>query len=670
MRNTEIATLVNRQFSAAEDGNSIIRSQREKALKFYRQETDRYIPRVSQDHSNVKTANTRDMVETVLPQVLEPFMYGDAVVFIDNGTPQDKKLCEFETEQVNSVLENDRFEVFETWFRDALLQKNGYVKTILKDEVKRVPQQVQGLNADQLSELNTTLENKEIDDLVIEGRVSGEVVDIKDMSLELLMSAVFNVSFVQVVRYKRIKVCNVAPENLRINLNWDRVHLKGCPYVGESVFMLRGELKELYPDKAEEIDRLPSYYENDTAEHVARRQDANKGLTNVGVDKQSELVELREHYVLADLDESGTLKQWKVCTGRDTNDILAMEQVEDNPYDVVTPIRQPHQHYGMSVADLMIDIDEIDTMVWRSSLDGMYRSLMPRPIINNNSADTETTYADLASTHPMAPIRVNGSPSDAIQWTAPPDTSKYAQQMFPLVDAMLEKRTGLSRMAQGLDSTALADSTNVVGAMVMNQSLMRVKMILRTFAETGVRDLMLRIRSMLISMGQIPSQAPVERQAKAKVGIGLSDRNENIVVNERVLNLIEKIVGVQGGVDESGMVNATNVYNVLMDYLAGLQVANRESYITNPSQIQPPKPQETPVDAALEVEKGKMIVQANGKAAELELERKKHQDDVRLKLLEIQLQAREKDRQFQIELEKVRESVTNQNGVIQNGASA
>jgi len=83
--------------------------------------------------------------------------------------------------------------------------------------------------------------------------------------------------------------------------------------------------------------------------------------------------------------------------------------------------------------------------------------------------------------------------------------------MFPLVDALLEKRTGLSRQAQGLDSTALANSTNMVGSMVMNQSLMRVKMILRTFAETGVRSLMQRIRNLLQETNQLPQGLPCER---------------------------------------------------------------------------------------------------------------------------------------------------------------
>lgn len=646
MNDREIATLVNNQFMQAEESQKIIAAQREKALKFYRQETGQYVKRRSQDHSGVTTSNTRDVIETVLPQVLEPFLQGDAVVFVGDGSPQDKQMVEIETKAVNRVLDvdNNRFDIFETWFRDALLQKNGYVKTFIKEEIKRKPEKIEGLNPDQFAQLQMTLEQQEIDDFTVTARLAGvEVEDISQMSEVELLSAVFDVSFTIVTRKKKIVIANVAPENLRVAPSWTKVRLHGCPYVGESVFMLRGELKELYPDHVDVIDRAPQYLENDTPEHVARRQDSQKGLLVSAFSKDTQTIELREHYIIADADESGKLKLWKICTiGDSAETILEKYQIEDNPYDVVTPVRQPHQHFGMSLADMVIDIDEIDTVIWRESLDGMYRSLQPRPVLNTNAVDPELTYEDLASTHPLAPIRVRGDANSSIGWVAPPNTSQYSQQMFPLVDALLEKRTGLSRQAQGLDSTALANSTNMVGSMVMNQSLMRVKMILRTFAETGVRSLMQRIRNLLQETNQLPQGLPFERDVEAKVGVGLTDRMERQAAGERVIALVEKIVDKQGGFDDRGLVNGQNAYNLIRDYMQDMNVVNRDQYITNPETLPPPPPpEEEPLDAALELEQANIMVKANADAAKLELDAKKHSDDVRLKLLEIQMKAKQ-----------------------------
>lgn len=652
----DIANIVNKQFSAAEEGYKHIAHQRLKALKFYRQETEGYVKSTSQNHSQVKTSNVRDTVETILPQVLEPFLKGEAVVFTGDGTPQDEAMVEIESEAVNKVLDvdNNRFELLEMWFRDALLQKNGYVKTFVHDDVKRKAEKVQGLNFDQLAQLEQSLQAQEIEDLTIEADVGGEKLDPKELDEATLMTALFDVSFIHVKRKQKIKIANVAPENIRISPNWNSVSLKGCPYVGESVFMMRGELKELYPDKEAEIDNLPPYYENDTEENTARRQDDQKGLMLTGTDKQTEMVELREHYIKANFDDTDKLKMWKVCTGGSGNVVLYKEMISDNPYDVVTPIRQPHQHYGMSVADLMIDIDEIDTVMWRNSLDGMYRSLLLRPLVDINAVDPKTTLNDLTNTNPFAPIRVRGR--GAIEWTAPPDITKYTTNLFPLIDGMLEKRTGMSRMAQGLDATALADSTNQVGSMVMNQSLQRIKMVLRTFAETGVRDLMLRIRNMLLDMGLLPMGGPDDRDVEAKVGVGLTDRSERIATDERTIAVVEKIIAQQGGVSDFSMVNSQNAYKLVMDYLKNLGQVNRDSYITDPSKIPPPPEEEAPIDAALEVEKGKMIVQANSKAADLEFQKKKHADDLRLELLRLQAQEREKGRQFQLELARLRET--------------
>jgi hypothetical protein len=655
----EIATLANKQFHAAEESQKLIAAAREKALKFYRQETSQYVKRRSQDHSGVTTSNTRDVVETVLPQVLEPFLQGDAVVFAGDGSPQDKQLVEIETKAVNRVLDvdNNRFDLFEMWFRDALLQKNGYVKTFVKEIVTRKPEKVEKLNGDQLAQLQMTLDQQEVEDFEIEAYLAGEEVeDIKTLTEEQLNVALFDVYFTIIKRTKKIIIANVAPENIRVAPNWQKVQLHGCPYVGESVFLLRGELKELYPEKVDIIDRAPQYLENDTPEHVARRQDSQKGLFVSAFDKDSETIELREHYIMCNADDSGKLKLWKICTiGDSAEDVLEKYQVEDNPYDVVTPVRQPHQHFGLSVADMVVDIDEIDTVIWRESLDAMYRSLQPRPVLNTNAVDPELTYEDLASTHPMAPIRVRGDANSSIGWVAPPNTSQYTQQMFPLVDALLEKRTGLSRQAQGLDSTALANSTNMVGTMVMNQSLMRVKMILRTFAETGVRSLMQRVRKLLLEVNALPQGVPIDRDVEAKVGVGLTDRIERQISGEKVIGLVEKIVAAQGGVDERGLVNASNVYNLLRDFMQDLNVVNRDQYLTNPADLPPPPPPEDePLDAALELEQGKLIATTNAKAAELELDAKKHSDDVRLKLLELQMKAKQQNAEIDKEFAKLR----------------
>ena len=271
----DIANIVNKQFEASETGYNHIAQQRLKALRFYRQETESYVKPTSSNSSRVKTSNVRDTVETILPQVLEPFLRGEAVVFTGDGTPQDEAMVEIESEAVNKVLDvdNNRFELFEMWFRDALLQKNGYVKTFVHEDVKRKAEKINGLTFDQLAQLEQSLQAQEYEDLTIEADVGGVKLDPKELDDVRLTTALFNVSFVHVKRKQKIKIANVAPENIRISPNWNYVTLNGCPYVGESVFMMRGELKELYPDKEKEIDNLPPYYENDTEDTTARLQD-------------------------------------------------------------------------------------------------------------------------------------------------------------------------------------------------------------------------------------------------------------------------------------------------------------------------------------------------------------------------------------------------------------
>ena len=152
--------------------------------------------------------------------------------------------------------------------------------------------------------------------------------------------------------------------------------------------------------------------------------------------------------------------------------------------------------------------------------------------------------------------------------------------MMDMIDRMREERTGVSSTTQGLDPDALSKSTNLVGSMIMNASMGRIKMIASIFAETGFKSMMLHIHELVLKHeenekiadlngGEFvtvnPSTWKTRRDMQVRIGTGFADKNQKVAALQQVSLSQEKIFAAQGG--EGPLLNAQNVYNLQQDQL-------------------------------------------------------------------------------------------------------
>ena len=100
--------------------------------------------------SSVVTSDVMDTIEWILPQVLKAFVSSSRAVEFDAVSEEDEEAAAQETSAVNHVFyqKNPWFLILLSWFKDAMIHKNGVVK-IYWDE----------------SETSTEHEYKELDDL-------------------------------------------------------------------------------------------------------------------------------------------------------------------------------------------------------------------------------------------------------------------------------------------------------------------------------------------------------------------------------------------------------------------------------------------------------------------------------------------------------------------------
>ena len=148
----------------------------------------------------------------------------------------------------------------------------------------------------------------------------------------------------------------------------------------------------------------------------------------------------------------------------------------------------PHRFYGRSVSELVEDVQLVKSTVMRQLLDNMY-------LTNNNRVaimDGMVNLDDLLTSRPGGVVRTKQPPSQVMM---PMQNQTISQQAFPLLeylDTVRESRTGVTRYNQGMDADALNKTATGVNAL-MSQSQMRMELIARVFAETGVKDLFKRI---------------------------------------------------------------------------------------------------------------------------------------------------------------------------------
>ena len=199
------------------------------------------------------------------------------------------------------------------------------------------------------------------------------------------------------------------------------------------------------------------------------------------------------------------------------------------------------------------------------------------------------------------------------------------------LDDVVEKRTGSSRINQGLDP----DSINKTATGVNLQQAagrQRVELIARVFAETGVKRLfslmnkltikhqnkpeVVRLRGKWVQID--PADFDADRDMTVTVGLGAGNREQQVMTMQALLEVQRSIVEMQGGPD-GPLVMLPNVHKALEKFVEATGLRSAEPFFTDPTTA-PPKPPPGPsdTDKMMMLEGEKIQLEAENKAADRE----------------------------------------------------
>lgn len=545
---------------------------------------DRYLGKRYGDekegHSQVTTREVFETVEWALSSLMRVFSAGDKPVTFDPVGPEDEQAADQETEYLSHVIlkENRSFMALQSWFKDGLMNPNGYIKCWW-DPTEQV--QTETHEYIHISQVAAMMEDQDVE------IIGQELVDIAPEG-----------EYYQIVakhydRAGRVKFAPVPPEEILVHSQHTEVNLDDADFVCHRSRKRITDLIEMGYDE-EKVKQIPDDSDYDYHDERVNRLDYQDewGQTNDTQDPSMRVVWIYECYIRVDMDGDGIAERRKIVMAG--KEILENEEDPFIPIVSIGAIPMPHRHAALSYADVTVDIQRIETQLTRQLLNNLYRTNNPRPVIG-----VGVNREDVLNDAPNHPIRAR----DISQIRMEPVTP-VLQQVLPALDHFKDKlssRTGVNEHTMGLSPDTLAQSTAGAALMGFEQANGRLETVARNFAE-GVKTLFIKVHQLLrnhsnvakqvrLSQGWVPispAQWRVREDMTINVGIGNATKEQKLVSAQAIMDVQEKMVAAGG----MGMtVSPKNVYNAAALMVEAAGHTDPEKYFMDPETAPPPQPE-------------------------------------------------------------------------------
>lgn len=568
--------------------SSDLSEQRMKAYDYYMGNMSQDMPTVTGQSSAVST-DVQDVVEGVLPIMLDVLVSGDKIVEFKPVNAGDEAAAAQETAYVNHVFmqENDGFLTLYAALKDALMQKNCFVKWWMEPEEAREREKYEGLTSDAFAMLTADTDVEIIDVEQTQGAdpMTGQP------------ATFYNAITERTSKKLRPKIATVAPEEILVSKN--ARNIQDSPYFAHVQPKPQADVIGLFPEKEAEIRAAPSAtISSDNSEAFNRQtvQDNQDQLQTTGdINGDMRMIEVAEHYVRMVLEDDKVARRYKITTVGAAITILDIDEVSSWPFATGTPIIMPHRLFGRSVADLVMDVQQVKTSLLRATLNNAYYA-------NNQRMEVSETHASENTIDDLLNNRVGGIVRTKMPGGLEPiETQSIGHWIMPTIeymDSVRDARTGVSKASTGLDPDSLNHSRPGAVERIMGAAEMRLKLYSRTFCETLIVDMFRGLHGMLQQYSEEAAEVQLNKQwvtvdprewktrkhMTVTLPLGGGSRQQLLSFFTQMLSVQKDVVQEQGGTN-GPLVSYQNIHNTLdqMTRLVGLKSVD-------PFFMQPPPP--------------------------------------------------------------------------------
>ena len=561
------------QQSSGGNENDFIDANRQDALATYLGQPN---GREIEGRSTVVSTDVADAIEWIMPEIVKAFTQNNEVVTFDPVYEGDEKQAELESNYVYDILmkENNGFLIIHQFVKDALMQKNGFIKVFYEKDEKETTEHYTGLTE---VELQMTLADPEIEML--------------EMSQDMIDNIpVFDIKVKRTVVNSKVNVVSVPPEEFRVNKMHNSVDLSTARFTAHVLLKTTGQLVEEGHSK-EFVDSIPSsqVYEDDREYRFYMQNETVYPDRDVNYDASLRHIEVSECYMHMDINEDGIAELVKVTvSGGDNPDVvLGVEEIDEIPFISSTAILMSHKLFGLSLYDRLQQIQDQKTTLWRNIFDNLYLQNNQRTIVVENQVNLD----DLMVSRPGGIIRAKRA--DAVAPYVTPPLPADAYKMMDYLDQVRTSRSGVSPEGPVTDSM-IGDRVGSEGVdRMMSQKEELVGLMIRVIAETGIKPLCYMIREQVIKhqdsasdykfrgkwVKVLPSNWRNRKHTTVRVGTGSGNRKEQMAALGQVMAIQEKILANPS----QALVKEEQVYNAANDFakFSGLTGVGR--YLLDPA---------------------------------------------------------------------------------------
>lgn len=631
------------------EGSELV-GNRAEAMKYYLCE-----PRGDEikGRSQVISSDVADVVEWIKPQVIKAFIASDKIAEFDPVGPEDQEQAEQESDYTNYVVmkDNEAFVIFTSLISDCLLQKNGYVKVFWEDPSQE-REEYEGLS--------------DVDTMMLLDDPHIELVSYEQREDPVPLEMVSDIVLLRESFPGKVQIDPVPPEELRIARGHNAVSLAKARFVAHVRDIPASDLVEKgYPQDI--IDELPTAGEDFDDQRMARHQ-VDRGLdeTEAG-DMSMRLIRVAECYVKLDMDGDGIAELRQVIYAGDqiledpdagepgSPDAIA-PQVDRIPFASATPIFQPHIHNGLSFYDRIKQIQDEKTALKRQLLDNLYLLNNQRTYVNLGAG---INFNDLLTNRPGGIVRGSTIYADAMSPIPTPALPPQSFEMLGYLDREREERSGVGPNAAAQAMQVANDTAHGIERLMSAKELL-VEMVIRTIAETGVKEMFGLVRELLMKhqdkakvvelrgkwVNVNPSEWRKRMNTTMKVGLGTGDRMKKQATLQQIMMLQEKLLA---GGKEGILVDDAKLFQTLEEFARNGDLF-AERYFLDPDSNQvktykdamskqkpQPDPQIEAINAQLQIEQMRTQRQTMKDANDAQLK----QAELKLKAQELMLKLRD-----------------------------
>jgi len=676
----EVLSIVNQYQERAKDyvRNKVMHRATKCMEYFFAQPEGDFKP-TGEGRSDFVDTSVADTVYWLECPLVEAFCGTQKIVdFIARNSAQERS-AEMTNAMVNHVWQqNDGYEVMRTWIRDALIAPGGIVKIFWEPDSKTEVTRYEGISDLEFGAIaleamagecqiigHKEYQNPQLEELttlqhglaMVGANVQGEQAPALtqqiqqqaqaganpmqiaantqvDPNLPAISQMLHDVKIVRVPDGKKgsIRIINIPLEEFFVDPTARRI--KDARYAAHARRMTISDLRVMGFDE----DLLESIEDREddpalTEYYLARnRMGEANAFDYANADRDASLREVLvvEAYLLMDYDGDGIAEWRKIMKAGNT--ILLNEPCDGNPFCVMTSVPIQHSLFGLSVAELAINVQKQNTQVMRSMIDNISHG-------SNAALWVDASKVDLTHVLDIGPgsiVPVDGNGNEAVG-VVPNSSGDVASsiQLLELFDTIKQEHTGVQKLTRGNDADIVNETATGYLAMT-DRSESRTKLIARHFAETGVKPGAIRIQKLLAehpdeimqvrmngqTMEADPTDARNQYDLDVQVGLGTGDQSRTVAAMQQVLSL-----QMQALQQHTGMADLNLMYNTVERLLSALGVANVGEFVHKPTS---PTPQLPPPQMSPDMQAQVQIQQQKAQADQQRQERQAQLDAMRI----------------------------------------